>query len=119
MILGVGVDIVDLQRFTRSLARTPKLVDRLFTVAERDHSVVSLAGRFAAKEALVKAFGGSGAMTWHDMEVVNDDAGAPFFVLTGPAQAMATSRGISSVHVSISHDGGSAVAFVVAEGSLA
>jgi holo-[acyl-carrier protein] synthase len=116
MILGVGVDIVDLPRFTRAIGRTPKLIDRLFTVGERDLAVASLAGRFAAKEALIKAFGGSGSMTWHDMEVVKDALGAPSFVLTGPAHALATSRGITSVHLSISHDANAAVAFVVVEG---
>lgn len=116
MILGVGVDIVDLQRFTRTLVRTPRLRDRLFTVGERDHLDASLAGRFAAKEALIKAFGGSGGMTWHDMEVVTNALGAPSFVLTGAAQALAAARGISSVHLSISHDANAAVAFVVAEG---
>jgi holo-[acyl-carrier protein] synthase len=116
MILGVGVDIVDLQRFARSLERTPKLLDRLFTPGERDHPAASLAGRFAAKEALIKAFGGSGEMTWHHMEIVTNTLGAPSFLLTGPANAMAVARGITSVHVSISHDANAAVAFVVAEG---
>lgn len=79
-------------------------------------AVTSLAGRFAAKEALVKAFGGSGDMTWQDMEVVTNDLGAPSFALTGPAMAMAVARGISAVHLSISHEANAAVAFVVAEG---
>ena len=56
MILGVGVDIVDIARFTRALERTPKLGERLFTDAERELPANSLAGRFAAKEALIKAF---------------------------------------------------------------
>jgi holo-[acyl-carrier protein] synthase len=117
MIRGVGVDIVDLERFTRSLGRTPRLLERLFTPGERLHAVASLAGRFAAKEALIKAFGGSGAMTWHDMEIVTDEWGAPSFVLAAPARQLAEDRGISSVHLSISHDGNAAVAFVVAEGT--
>lgn len=116
MIVGVGVDIVDLERFSRSLERTPKLLERLFTPEERKLAVTSLAGRFAAKEALVKAFGGSGDMTWQDMEVVTNDLGAPSFSLTGPAQVMATARGIAEVHLSISHEANAAVAFVVAEG---
>lgn len=119
MILGVGVDIVDLQRFARSLERTPELMSRLFTIRERENTVASLAGRFAAKEALIKAFGGSGDMTWHDMEVVTNELGAPSFVLTGPAAAMTAARGITSTHVSISHDANAAVAFVVAEGPTA
>ena len=119
MILGIGVDIVDLQRFTRALGRTPKIIDRLFTAGERGLPVASLAGRFAAKEALIKAFGGSGEMTWQHMEVVTNDAGAPSFALSGPAEAMAKARGITSVHLSISHDTNGAIAFVVAEGVAA
>jgi len=118
MILGVGVDIVDLQRFTRTIERTPKMIERLFTLVERENAVASLAGRFAAKEALIKAFGGSGDMTWHDMEVVTNALGAPSFVLTGAAGVMAATRGIESVHLSISHDANVAVAFVVAEGRV-
>lgn len=117
MILGVGVDIVDLQRFIRTIERTPKVIERLFTPGERENAVASLAGRFAAKEALIKAFGGSGVMTWHDIEVITNDVGAPSFVLTGAAGVMAAARGIESVHLSISHDANAAVAFVVAEGA--
>ena len=116
MIVGVGVDIVDLERFSRSLGRTPKLIERLFTEGERTLAATSLAGRFAAKEALIKAFGGSGSMTWHDMEIVTNALGAPSFVLTGEAKTLAATRGIVSLHLSISHDANAAVAFVVAEG---
>ena len=119
MILGVGVDIVDIARFTRALERTPKLGERLFTEAERELPGTSLAGRFAAKEALIKAFGGSGSMTFHDIVVVKDDLGKPSFDLSGAAAEMASSKGIDSVHLSISHDANAAVAFVVAEGSAA
>lgn len=119
MILGVGVDIVDIARFTRALERTPKLGERLFTAAERELPANSLAGRFAAKEALIKAFGGSGSMTFHDMVVVKDEQGKPSFDLSGAAAEMASNKGIDCVHLSISHDANAAVAFVVAEGSAA
>lgn len=119
MILGVGVDIVDIARFTRALERTPKLGERLFTDSERELPANSLAGRFAAKEALIKAFGGSGSMTFHDMVVVKDELGKPYFDLSGAAAEMASSKGIDSVHLSISHDANAAVAFVVAEGRAA
>lgn len=117
MIIGVGVDIVDIARFERALERTPKLGQRLFVDAERDLPVSSLAGRFAAKEALIKAFGTSGSMSFHDMEVVTNELGAPSFSLTGAATELATSKGVTSVHLSISHDANAAIAFVVAEGS--
>ncbi|ROS59034.1 holo-[acyl-carrier protein] synthase [Frigoribacterium sp. PhB160] len=122
MIVGIGVDVVDLARFDRSLARTPALRDRLFGAAEvvtRDgspRSVQSLAARFAAKEALVKALGGSTGVRWHDMVVVSDDSGAPSLELGGGARSLASSRGVTRLHLSLSHDGGVAVAYVVAEG---
>ena len=119
MIVGVGVDIVDIARFERALERTPKLAERLFTESERVLPAHSLAGRFAAKEALIKAFGGSGSMTFHDMVVIKDTLGKPAFDLSGAAAEMASSKGIESVHLSISHDANAAVAFVVAEGSAA
>ncbi len=119
MILGVGVDIVDIARFTRAVERTPKLVERLFAPGEREFPVTSLAGRFAAKEAFIKAMGGSGEMTWHEVVIVKDEAGAPSFELSGKATARAADRGIDSFHLSISHDANAAVAFVVAEGGAA
>lgn len=116
MIVGVGVDTVDIARFERALERTPNLAERLFVPAERQLPAHSLAARFAAKEALIKAFGDSGSMTFQDMEVVKDALGKPSFELHGAAAEMAVQRGIQSVHLSLSHDGGNAVAFVVAEG---
>jgi holo-[acyl-carrier protein] synthase len=116
MIIGIGVDVVDLARFERAIARTPALAARLFTESERSKSVRSLAGRFAAKEALIKAFGDSHAFTWHDLEVVSDVAGNPSFHLHGSAAEVQASKGISRIHLSMSHDAGIAIAYVVAEG---
>ncbi|BDZ49114.1 hypothetical protein GCM10025867_13550 [Frondihabitans sucicola] len=87
-IVGIGVDVVDVKRFGRTLERTPKLRWRLFTDAEllRDgepRRVESLAARFAAKEALIKALGGSTGIGWHDMVVGADDQRAPSLTLRG------------------------------------
>lgn len=114
MILGVGVDIVDIERFERSLERTAGLAERLFVDAERSLPIASLAARFAAKEALIKAFGGSANMSWHEMVVVKNEQGAPRFELSGNAAALAAERGVSNIQLSLSHDAGSAIAFVVA-----
>lgn len=119
-IVGIGVDVVDVQRFGRALTRTPALRDRLFTPTElvRDgepRRIESLAARFAAKEALIKALGGSTGVFWHDMVVGSDDQRAPSIALLGGAAALAESRGVSTVHLSLSHDAGVATAFVVAE----
>ncbi len=115
MIVGIGVDVVDLARFTRAVGRTARLVDRLFTANERDLPVHSLAARFAAKEALMKALGDTEGVRWHDMEIVSDVEGNPEFVLGGMAAVIAERRGIGSLHVSMTHDAGVACAFVVAE----
>ncbi len=119
MIIGVGVDIVDVARFEASLERTPALAGRLFTDVERSLPVNSLAARFAAKEAFIKAMGGSGAMGWHDMSVGPTEGTAPSLELSGEAARLAADKGVTSVHLSLSHDGGQAVAFVVAEGGAA
>lgn len=122
MIVGIGVDVVDLTRFERSLARTPALRGRLFGDHEtvlRDgapRQVPSLAARFAAKEALIKALGGSTGVSWHDIVVLSDEQGAPSLTLTGGARALAEARGVARLHLSLSHDGGVAVAYVIAEG---
>ncbi|WP_022885933.1 holo-ACP synthase [Glaciibacter superstes] len=116
MIKGIGVDIVDLARFERQIARTPGLVARLFAESERELRPHSLAARFAAKEALIKALGDSFEVTWHDLEVINDAGGNPEFRLHGKALEALRTRGITSVHLSMTHDAGVACAFVVAEG---
>ncbi len=114
-VVGIGVDLVDVARFERALTRTPRLRERLFAEAERGLPLRSLAGRFAAKEALIKAFGDSWSMRWHDMAVVGDELGKPSFALTGAAERAAQTLGVRRVHVSMSHDAGMAIAVVVAE----
>jgi holo-[acyl-carrier protein] synthase len=117
VIVGIGVDVVDLARFALSLERTPHLGDRLFTADERAAAPESMAAAFAAKEAVAKALGAPGGLDWHDVEVRHDDAGKPALLVTGTVAAAAASLGIVNWHVSLSHDGGSAVAMVIAEGN--
>lgn len=116
MIIGVGVDLVDINRFENSLEKTPGLKEKIFHEDERDVPVRTLAGRFAAKEALVKAFGSSLGMHWHDVRVSKDDQGKPEIRLYAGTASLASQKGIAKLHLSISHDGGMATAFVVAEG---
>jgi len=121
MIVGIGVDVVDLARFERALSRTPALKARLFADAElvsgeRVLALRSLAGRFAAKEALIKALGESTGIKWHHMQVVSDSHGNPSFELTDAAASVAQKHGVTSVHLSMSHDAGVAIAYVIAEG---
>ncbi len=114
-VIGVGIDVVDLERFAESLARTPSLRERLFTPAEASVGLASLAARFAAKEALAKALGAPGDLAWHDAEVVSESSGRPVFTLRGTVAARATTLGASHVHLSLSHDAGIASAVVVLE----
>ena len=121
MIVGIGVDVVDLARFERALSRTPALTARLFADAElvsggRVLALRSLAGRFAAKEALIKALGDSTGIKWHHMQVVADSQGNPSFELTDAAASVARKKGVTSIHLSMSHDAGVAIAYVIAEG---
>ncbi|MEV4821366.1 holo-ACP synthase [Micromonospora sp. NPDC049275] len=121
MIVAVGIDVVLVDRFARSLARTPLLADRLFTTAERatrsgtPRSPESLAARFAAKEAVAKALGAPAGLSWHDCEIVPDSDGRPWLTVSGTVAAAAVARGVNHWHLSLSHDGGIASALVVAE----
>ncbi len=122
MIVGIGVDVVDLARFERAVERTPALLDRLFAESEqtkdgRRLATHSFAARFAAKEALIKALGDSTGVTWHDMPIVADGLRNPSFALTGGVEAIASARGITALHLSMSHDAGIAIAYVIAEAS--
>lgn len=116
MILGIGVDIVDVPRFGEQLQRSPALRQRLFTPAERDLPLRSLAARFAAKEAVAKALGAPAGMNWQHCTVVREDSGKPWLQMEDSVAAASAARGIETWHLSISHDGESAVAMVVAEG---
>jgi holo-[acyl-carrier protein] synthase len=115
VIVGVGIDVVDVARFVETMERTPNLRDRLFTPAEAALPNQSLAARFAAKEAIAKALGAPPGLGWHDAEVVKEESGRPRFQVTGTVLAACEAAGFSSIHLSLSHDGGIATAYVVIE----
>jgi holo-[acyl-carrier protein] synthase len=121
VIVGVGIDVVPIERFAAAMARTPSMAVRLFTPAElvaaggEPRTAESLAARFAAKEALAKALGAGGGMHWTDAEVLTDERGRPSLVVTGTVAERASSLGVQRWHVSLSHDGGIAAATVIAE----
>ena len=116
VIIGVGIDVCDVERFGQVLERRPGLVQRLFTPTEAGRPVASLAARFAAKEALAKALGAPQGMSWQDAEIVTDASGRPSFVVRGTVAAQASAAGVVSIHVSLSHDAGIASAVVICEG---
>jgi holo-[acyl-carrier protein] synthase len=120
--VGIGIDAVDIERFRQVLTRSPRIADRLFTDSERDYAskfedpVPRLAARFAVKEAVLKALGvGIGAFRFADLEITNDESGAPSLALSGGAQQLSTSRGIRSWLVSLTHTELIASAVVLAQ----
>ena len=115
MIIGIGVDVCSIDRIREACAR-PGFTDRVFTLPELKGSAQTLAGRFAAKEALAKALGAPAGLRWTDCEVLSDETGRPSLLVAGTVADRVSELGISRLHVSISHDAGVAVAMVVCEG---
>lgn len=122
-IVGIGVDLVDVPRFGAVLSRRPGFVDRVFTEREIDASggatslrVASLAARWAAKEAVAKVLVDNRGLEWHHCEVLNGGRGEPGLLLSGTVLDAARARHIDAWHLSLSHDGPMAIAFVVATG---
>ena len=116
-MVGIGIDIVDVPRFEKVLARRPKIVDRLFTEGEKLDTKLKpqrLAARFAAKEAVMKACGvGVGSTGWKTIEVKKMRSGAPMVVLHGTAQDLADRVGIKHMHITLTHTDMTAAACVV------
>ncbi len=125
-IVGLGTDLARIERFRRFvLEGKTALLERLFTAGERGYALAKadpaphLAARFAAKESGMKAFGlgWRDGLSWHDFEVVPDALGKPQLVLSGRAAQLAAERGVTTAHLSYSHDGDYAVATVILETS--
>ncbi|HEX6280019.1 MAG TPA: holo-ACP synthase, partial [Pyrinomonadaceae bacterium] len=121
---STGIDIVEVYRIAETMTRTPRFAERVFTASERDYcdakgaaAAQSYAGRFAAKEAFLKAIktGWRGKITWHDIEIVNDGDGVPLLSVKGEAAKILADQGAEIVHLSISHTAEHAVAQVILE----
>jgi holo-[acyl-carrier protein] synthase len=121
MIIGIGIDVVALDRFEGLINRQPTFLDRVLTSREQQHSdgtrrnIASLAGRFAAKEAVAKSLGAPAGLRWHDCEVLTDISGKPRLEISGSVSDFARSLQIIRWHISLTHDGGHAIAYVIAE----
>jgi holo-[acyl-carrier protein] synthase len=119
-IVGLGVDICEIARMERALARHPTMRTRVFTPAEiaycdsKARPAESYAGRFAAREATIKALGGYRGKRWNDISVSRAASGAPSIQLTGTAKARADVLGVSQVLITFTHEKTNAVAFAVA-----
>ena len=121
MKLATGVDLIEIARIEEVISRHGKhYLERIFTPAELEQCgkrTESLAGRFAAKEAAVKALGcGIGDVTWKEVEILGDEQNAPVLTLHGAAKHMADKLGLMTWSVSISHSQSHSVAVVVALG---
>ena len=123
-MIGIGIDVVDIERFRTSLARTPTMRTRLFTevelayVAPQSDPVPSLAVRFAAREAVMKSLGlGLGAFGFHDVWVERADSGVPWLAFAGRAAELAAAAGVTKWHLSLTHSDLVAVAYVIADDS--
>ena len=124
MIISIGIDIVEVYRIQETITRTPRFAERVFTEKERAYceskgaaAAQSYAGRFAAKEAFLKALqtGWRGKITWQDIEIVSDDMGAPTLNICNEAKTILETRGATHAHLSMSHTTEHAVATVILE----
>jgi holo-[acyl-carrier protein] synthase len=125
VIVSIGTDIVEVYRIAETIERTPRFVERVYTERERAYcdakgaaAAQSYAARFAAKEAFLKALktGWRGKVTWHDMEILNDELGVPTMTVAGEALELMRKLGVTRIHLSISHTTEHAVAQIVLEG---
>ena len=124
MILGIGVDIAEVERITRSISDGNQFKNRVFTELEQDYCNAlknfgeSYTARYAAKEAFFKALGTGwrGELKFTEVEVVNDELGKPSINLYGEAKRMAEEMGVKSIHVSLSHTKQTAIAYLILEG---
>jgi holo-[acyl-carrier protein] synthase len=117
--LRTGVDLIEIDRFISAFQRyDQRFLKRLFTpteLAENKNNMASLAARFAAKEAVAKAFGtGIGHVTWHDIEICRGVLGEPILQLHGAAERLAADEHLGRWSLSLSHTQHYAIAFVVA-----
>ena len=124
MISGIGTDIAAIERFQKFIdSGNSALIQRVFTEQERilcsgrKNSAASFAARFAAKEAFLKALGLGlrDGISWQDIEITHNDMGKPELQLTGRAREIFEAQGLGRSFLSLSHDGGNAIAMVVLE----
>lgn len=123
MITGIGTDFIEIVRIQRAIEKNPHFMERVYTANEiaycrRKKNVwQSFAARFAAKEAVSKAFGtGIGPVGLMEIEILNAENGQPKVVLHGKALQLAADRNIQRVHISLSHSEAYAMATAVLEG---
>lgn len=125
MIVGIGIDLVKIERINKAGKNHPGFLERVFTEREREYCTRQkypaqhYAGRFAAKEAVLKAIGTgwSAGVKWTDMEVLHGEGGGPIVNVSGRVKDLMDLKGVKQVFLSYSHDEGYAVAQVVLVGT--
>lgn len=120
-VVGIGIDIVEIERIKAAVSKSPRFMERIFTARERDYferkkfSPATMAGNFAAKEAVVKALGtGIRDISFAEIEILRDALGKPVVTLGGRLESICKARGIRDVQISISHSKHYAVANAIA-----
>ncbi len=123
MIIGIGTDIVEIDRIEKAVISTPRFYEKIFTMSEKDYyisknkNIQHLAGAFAAKEAVTKALGtGFRKIGANEIGVEHDKLGKPIIKLSGEAEKISNELRISNIHLTISHCKTYAVAYVIVEG---
>lgn len=122
MIIGIGIDIIEIRRIERALS--PRFIERVFSQREIEYCELSrriekYAARFAAKEAARKAIGAGTpvtALSWHDVEILSSPEGAPQIIFHGRAAELVKKMRVTRAHVSMSHSVENAIAQVILEG---
>lgn len=125
MVIGIGTDIIEIERIEKAISRTNTFFDKVYTENEQTYykqnhkKVETLAGLFAAKEAVSKALGtGFRTFSTKDIEIVPNELGKPEVTLYGEAKKLCQCLGIKTIHISISHCKNYATSFAVAEGDI-
>ena len=120
MIIGIGTDIIEIHRVKNAVEKNDRFLERMFTQRERswfqsrNWNMPSIAASFAGKEAVVKVFGtGLRNMEWKDIEILRDDLGKPYVVLSGRAASVSELKGIEMIEISLSHSKENALAFAI------
>ena len=121
MVVGIGIDLVEIHRMKKAIER-PLFVQRVFTPAEQAYcdsrgrqNAASYAARFAAKEAVIKCLGDVAELRPLECVVVTAESGKPIIELSGRLAELASAAGVTDWHVALYHDGGNAIAYVIAE----
>jgi len=124
MILGIGTDIIAVDRIARVIQKNPRFIEKVFSQREqlycksKANPAQSYAARFAAKEAVMKALGTGwdNGISWIEIEVLNDAKGKPDIVISNKTKALVESKGVRRIQISLSHEQQYAIAFVILEG---